>query len=137
MNMGQIQDFETRLGRCATQQELRDEETRKLQDIKAYANRNGYTDVYPFEVLKTISPICVEIRAMKTVQTKFPKDFHAGGFCGHYSDNRSGQDYDYSSNEEAQIFRIRWSKANRQWQKGKYNRFSMSDKPYKYHDYNF
>ena len=66
MNMGQIQDFETRLGRRATQQELRDEETRKLQDIKAYANRNGYTDVYPFEVIKVVSDICVEIRAMKT-----------------------------------------------------------------------
>ena len=34
MNMGQIQDFETRLGRRATQQELRDEETRSFNIYK-------------------------------------------------------------------------------------------------------
>ena len=137
MTIGEISKLEEQLGRRATQQEIRDEETRRMMEIKPYANRHGYTDCYPYEVIRTISPICVEVRAMKTVQTKFPKDFHAGGFVGHFSDNRSGQEYDYFPNEEAEIFRIRWSKANRQWQQGKYNRFSMSDKPYKFHDYNF
>ena len=137
MTIGEISKFEEQLGRRATQQEIRDEETRRLQEIKAYANRTGYTDVKPYEVVRTVSPICVEVRAMKTVQTKFPQDVRVGGFSAHTVDNRSGQDYEYSSNPEAEVFKIRWSKANRQWQRGKYDRFSMSDKPYKFYDYNF
>ena len=137
MTMGEIWKFEEKLGRKATQQEIRDEETRRLQEIKAYANQSGYSDVTPYEVVRTVSPSCVEVRAMKTVQTKFPKDFHAGGFSGHYADNRGGQEYDYFPNPEAEIFKIRWSRANRQWQQGKYIRFRMADKPYKFYDYNF
>lgn len=137
MNMGQISEFETKLGRRATQQEIRDEETRRLQEIKAYANQSGHTDVTPYEVVRVVSDICVEVRAMKTVQTKFPQDVRVGGFSAHTVDNRSGQEYDYFPNEEAKPFRIRWSRANRQWQLGKYMRFSMADKPYKFYDYNF
>lgn len=137
MTIGEIDILETKLGHRPSQQEIRDEETRQLMEIKAYANLSGYTDVTPYEVVKVVSDICVEVRAMKTVQTKFPKDFHAGGFVGHYADNRGGQEYEYSSDEENEVFRIRWSRANRQWQKGKYMRFRMADKPYKFYDYNF
>ena len=63
--------------------------------------------------------------------------FHAGGFVGHYADNRGGQEYDYFPEPKNPIERIRWSKANRQWQQGKYMRFLMADKPYKHYDYNF
>lgn len=135
--MGEIWDFEDKLGRKATQQELRDEEARRLQEIKAYANHSGYSDCNPYEVVRTVSPICVEIRAMSTKQIKFPQDVRVGGFSAHTVDNRSGQDYEYSQNPEAEVFKIRWSKANRQWQRGKYMRFNMSDKPYKFYDYNF
>jgi len=137
MTFGEIDILEAKLGHPPSQQEIRDEEERQLMEIKAYANRSGYTDVEPYEVVRVVSDICVEVRAMKTVQTKFPSDFHAGGFVGHYSDNRSGQEYDYFPNEEAKPFKIRWSKANRQWQLGKHMRFSMADKPYKFYDYNF
>jgi len=137
MNMGQIQEFETRLGRRANQQEIRDEETRRLQEIKAYANRLGHTDVNPYEVVRVVSPICVEVRAMSAKQIKFPQDVRVGGFSAHTVDNRSGQDYEYSSNPKAKTFKIYWSKANRQWQRGRYDRFSMSDLPYKFYDYNF
>jgi len=137
MTIGEIQEFETKLGRRATQQEIRDEETRKLKEIKAYANYHMHTDVQPYEVVRVISDITVEVRPMKTKQTSFPQDFHKGGFVGHFSDNRSGQDYEYISDESLPVTRIRWSEANRQWQKGKYMRFVMSDKPYKFYDYNF
>ena len=108
-----------------------------LREVRKYANYCMYTDVQPYEVVKVISDKTVEIRAMDTKQTKFPKDFHPGGFSGHYADNRSGQEYEYISNPEHRVERIRWSEANRQWQQGKHARFSMSDKPYKFHDYNF
>lgn len=130
-------EFDTKLGRRATQQEYRDEETRRMMVIKVYANQHGYTDVHPYEVLRTISPICVEVRAMRTVQTRFPKDVRIGGFSAHTVDNWEGQDYDYFPDETQPITRIRFSRANRQWQKGKYMRFYMSDKPYKFYDYNF
>ena len=99
MTIGEINEFEEQLGRDATQQEIRDEETRRKKEIKEYANRTLYTDCDPYEVVKKISDICVEVRAMRTVQTEHPKDFHAGGFVGHFADNRSGQEYEYHSEE--------------------------------------
>ena len=59
-----------------------------------------YTDVQPYEVVKVISDITVEVRPMKTKQTKFPQQFSPGGFVGHYHDNRSGQEYEYISDPE-------------------------------------
>ena len=137
MNMGEIAEFEEQLGRRATQQEIRDEETRWLREIKAYANYHMYTDVQPYEVVKVISDITVEVRAMKTKQVKFPQDVRVGGFSAHTVDNRSGQDYEYISDESLPVTRIRWSEANRQWQMGKNMRFVMADQPYKFYDYNF
>lgn len=107
------------------------------QEIKKYCNQHFYTDVEAYEVVKVISEQTIELRPMIAKQISAPKEFHAGGFCGHYSDNRSGQDYEYTSNPDAETFRVRYSKRNRQWQIGKYNRFVMSDAPYKFHDYNF
>ena len=104
--------------------------------IRSYANLQGYTDVHPFEVVNEISKITVEIRALDTKQTVFPKQFHAGGFVGHFSDNRN-QEYEYTSNKENTVRRIRWSKAKGYWYDKYGNRFLMSVKPYKFHDYNF
>jgi hypothetical protein len=109
----------------------------KNQIIKKYANHCMYTDVDPYEVVRTISPICVEVRAMSTKQIAFPKEFYPGGFVGHFADNRGGQKYEYSSNPDAPVFRIRWSNRKRQWQTASGMRFSMSDNPYKFYDYNF
>ena len=107
------------------------------QVIKKYANHAMYTDVNPYEVVKTISPICVEVRAMRTEQISAPKEFHPGGFVGHFSDNRSGQKYNYFSDESSPVFRIRWSERKRQWQTPSGMRFVMSDNPHKFYDYNF
>jgi len=137
MTIGEISKFEEQLGRKASQAEIREEELRRRKAIKKYVNELMYTDVRPYEVVRVISDQTVEIRPMKTVQTAFPKDFSAGGFVGHFHDNRSGQDYEYLSDESLPVMRIRWSKANGQWQAGRYRRFSMADKPYKFHDYNF
>jgi hypothetical protein len=136
MTIGEEMEYEKTLGRRATQTELYNEETRRLMEIKPYANNHMYSDVDPYEVIRTISPICVEIRAMRTVQTKFPQEFHAGGFSGHYADNYGGQDYDYFQDETQPVIRIRFSRAKRVWQ-GSHGRFYMSDKPYKHYDYNF
>lgn len=107
------------------------------REIKPFVNRHGYSDVDPYEVIKVVSDKTVEVRKMDTVQIRVPNDFHSGGFLGHFSDNRDGQEYEYSSNEENETIRVRWSERNRRWQDGNGNRFVMSDKPYKFYDYNF
>ena len=105
------------------------------KEIKAYCNMVMYTDVHPYEVVKVISEKTVEVRPMKATPTVVPKDFHPGGFCGHWSDNRA-QEYAYESNPEGATLRVRWSEANKRWQVGQ-QRFSMNDNPVKFHDYNF
>jgi hypothetical protein len=108
-----------------------------LNKIRAYANAVLYSDVEPFEVTRIISKTCVEIRALSYTQTRTPQDFHAGGFSGHYADNREGQAYTYESNPHGQVLRIRLTK--RGWRAGGMNgiRFTMSDTPVRFYDYNF
>lgn len=137
MTVDKIIKIEKNLTDNLSQKEIDDIETKKLQKIKSYANQYLHTDVMPYEVIKIISPICVEIRAMNAIQIEFPQNFHEGGFVGHFADNRQGQKYEYSTNLNAKIIRIRWSQAKRQWQSKDGNRFIMSDKPYKFYDYNF
>lgn len=109
----------------------------QLREVNKFCNRHGYSDVEAYEVVNVISDTTVEVRAMSIKQIAFPKDFHPGGFCGHYSDNRQGQDYEYTSNPDAKVERVRWSEANKQWQQGKHGRFMMSATPHKFYDYNF
>lgn len=135
MTIGEIIKLEEKAGRRLTQKEIRAEETKRLKQIKKYCNHYMYTDVEPYEVVRVISEQTVEVRPMKTTLTRAPKEFHRGGFLGHFSDNRA-QEYEYESLPEADVIRIRWSKANRRWQKGG-NKFLMSDNPYKFYDYNF
>lgn len=66
MTIGDQIKLGEKLGHKPTQQEIRDEETRRLMEIKDFVNNHGHSDVHPFEVIRTISPICVEIRAMRT-----------------------------------------------------------------------
>lgn len=136
MTIGEINKEEERLGRKMTQAEMRDFELNQIKEIKKFANHHLYTDSYPYEVVRKVTEITVEVRQMNYVQTKFPKDFQPGGFTGHYADNVEGQDYDYSSDESNPIIRIRFSKSRRCWIDGG-RRFIMSDKPWRHYDYNF
>jgi hypothetical protein len=111
-------------------------ELAERKKVKKYCNEKLYTDIVPFEVVRVVSDQTVEIRAMDYKQIKAPKNFSPGGFLGHFHDNRSGQEYEYTSNPENPIIRIRWSKRGF-WAKGKYRRFRMSDKPERFYDYNF
>lgn len=130
--------YEERNARWAVERkEQQDKETAERKEIKKFANHHMYTDVDPYEVIRTISPICVEIREMKTTQTSFPKEFYPGGFIGNFADNRGGQDYTYESDETNPTKRIRFSRAKGNWFDANNGRFHMSDAPYKFYDYNF
>ncbi len=99
--------------------------------VKKYISYYMYSDVEAYEVIRQVSPNVVEVRALITKQIKFPSEFHIGGFSAHCSDNYN-QEYEYTSNDEAPIVRIKLSKKG--WGKG---RWGMSEKPYKHYDYNF
>ena len=136
MTIEDIQKLEQELGREATNADIRAEVDRRNKEIKAYANKTLYTDVEPYEVVRIVSENCVEVREMDTEQTQSPQHFTPGGFVGHFADNRGGQKYKYISNPENPVFKIRWSRANRRWQKNGM-KFHMADEPYKFYDYNF
>jgi hypothetical protein len=99
--------------------------------IKKYCNEYLYSDVQPYEVVRVISPVTVEIRQMDTKQIIFPKERFVGGFIANTADN-DHQKYEYISNPENPIMRLRLGKKG--WGNGK---FVMSDKPIKFYDYNF
>ena len=106
------------------------------KEIKKYCNFYGYSDVHPYEVVRVVSDQTVEIRPMGHSENKAKMNWVAGGFAGHCTNNYS-QEYDYYSLPDAEVIRVRWSKANKTWQRGKYMKFGMSDSPRYFYDYNF
>lgn len=100
-----------------------------------YANHHMYSDVDPYEIVRVISDKTIEIREMKAERDNSVKlEFHVGGFSAHCS-NQSQQKWIITSDETAQIKRIRLGK--RGWKDAHGGRYSLADKPRKFHDYNF
>ena len=102
-----------------------------LDKVRPFANQSIGSDMRPFEVVRVVSATCVEVREMDAKQITFPKEFHVGGFAAHCADNYN-QEYEYSSNIENPIQKIRLSKKG--WGLG---RFHMSNEPRNFYDYNF
>jgi len=100
-----------------------------------YANHHMHTDVDPYQIVKVISDKTLEIRAMNAVKDNSVElTFHVGGYSAHCSNQRQ-QKWIITSDDTAPILRIRLGKNG--W-KDKYgNRFSLSDTPRKFYDYNF
>ena len=132
-----MNDFDKRMADWKVEQKAkRAAEDKKRKEVQEYCNHYMYSDVQPYEVVNKVSDITVEIRAMDAEQTVFPKDFHPGGFVGHFADNHN-QDYDYTSNEDYSVMRVRWSKAKKGWYDAHGGKYIMEHKPAKFHDYNF
>ena len=100
-----------------------------------FANFCGYSDVEPYEITSIVSDKCIEVRAMDTSKQKTKLDFHVGGFSAHCS-NQGDQKYDYTSNSENSVQRIRLRK-NGGWMNKYDQRFSIAKAPHKFYDYNF
>jgi hypothetical protein len=100
-----------------------------------YANHYGYSDIDPYEIVRVISDKTIEIREMKTERDDSVKlDFHVGGFSAHCSNQRD-QKWTISSDETAPVIRIRLGK--RGWKCPHGRKFSLSNEPVKFYDYNF
>lgn len=99
-----------------------------------YANFIGYSDVEPYEVVRVVSDKCLEIRAMDAVKDESVKtQFVVGGFSA-VSDN--AQKWIITSNPANEVIRIRANK-KKGWANKYGQRFSLSDTPCKFYDYNF
>ncbi len=100
-----------------------------------YANQLGYSDVYPFEVVRVVSAQCVEVRELEAVlDPSFQPEIIPGGFAGHCV-NQDRQRWIYSSNPANRVVRIR--KGVKGWKSAQGNRFVIALEPRKFHDYNF
>ena len=99
-----------------------------------YANRLGWSDINPYEVVRVVSEKTLEVRAMKAVRDpQWQPIFVPGGFCGTVI-NQNDQEWIIESNPDAPVERIRLGKKG--W-KGSGGRFQLSDAPVKFYDYNF
>lgn len=101
-----------------------------INKIRPYVAKMGYTDIYPFEVVRVVSATCVEIRAMKCELVEKPVCLGVGGFAANFDNN--SQRWDCTPDAEAQVIRIRLGKKG--WGAGQ---FRMTDQPIKHYDYNF
>lgn len=100
-----------------------------------YANLHGYTDIYPYEVIRVISDKTIEIREMKSeLDPSWKPEMIPGGFAAHCI-NQNDQTYTYSSNDQVQTIRMRKRKDGR-WYSA-FGRHVLSDAPKRFYDYNF
>lgn len=101
-----------------------------------YANRRGYSDCSPFEVVRQVSSKCLIIRAMNyTLDPSWKPEMIPGGFSAHCVNNHE-QRYLYDSNPNAREIRIRKHKDGRWYDQNKEN-YSPSENPCAFYDYNF
>lgn len=111
-----------------------------------FANRLGFSDVDPYEVLRVVKPGVIEIREMKCVQLHKAQDlgFQPGGFFGHCA-AQDKQRWDIQPDPEAPVKVARLCNAKPRpggRRRGFYydaggNRYQLAAKPVKFYDYNF
>jgi hypothetical protein len=100
-----------------------------------FANRIGYSDVDPFEVVREVSSKIIEVRAMSAVlDSNWRPEIHVGGFAGHCS-NQGSQKWIITSQPDAAVIRLHLRKDGRWYNQG--SKFRREEKPRKFHDYNF
>lgn len=101
-----------------------------------YANKCGYTDVDPCEVVQWRTENKVMIRHMNCERDPTWKmDFRPGGFFGHVANDRD-QKWFITPNPDAPVFAIRKHKDGK-WFDKHGNRYNLAKEPHKFHDYNF
>jgi hypothetical protein len=106
------------------------------QEKYKFANRCGYTDVNPNEIIKKNTAKKFTIRSMNAeLSADWKPETIIGGFLGNTINNHD-QQYTYSSDENGTVREIRMHK-NGQWKDIYGNRYDVSTAPIKFYDYNF
>ena len=122
----------------ATRQRIKEERESIVKEhhtIKGFANRHGYSDVHPLEVVEIKTPNKVMVKHMSTKQIKNPTVLGLGGFVAIHDNN--SQEWECFPNPTEHSFAIRWSKSKEQWQDKYGSRYVMNNFPIKHYDYNF
>ena len=107
----------------------------KASEIKigTGVTENGWTDRYPYEVVRIVSEKCLEIRAMDAkLDPAWKPEWHVGGFAGHCS-NQHEQKWNLTSNPENPTKLIRLTKKGWSLKSSRYD-IGVARK---FHDYNF
>jgi hypothetical protein len=100
----------------------------------SYCNMHGWSDVYPFEIIRVVSNKTIEVRAMiAELDEDFKPEIIPGGFSGHCV-NQNKQTYKYRSCPEGQVMKVRLGKKGWKSAMGKH---VLSTQPRKFYDYNF
>lgn len=100
--------------------------------IGKYINRHLHTDVDPYgKIIGTRGKIILILARVNYESDKsFTPDWHPGGFCANCS-NQDEQKYIYTV-DESDTFEIRWTPG-----KSKIGQHIISDKPFRFYDFNF
>jgi len=100
-----------------------------------YANRIGYSDIEPFEVVREVSEKIIEVRRMNAeLDPNWKPEMHAGGFAAHCS-NQHSQRWNITSNEAEPVIRLHKRKDGCFYYCG--SKFRREAAPRKFYDYNF
>ncbi len=101
-----------------------------------YANQIGYSDVTPYEVIRTIGAKTFEVRQMKCERDpSWNMDIEIGGFLGHVHNQRD-QKWFIDSDPQGYTCKIRLHKDG-YWRNADGAKFSLNDHPVKFYDFNF
>jgi hypothetical protein len=104
--------------------------------MNRYMNQHGYSDVFPFEVVREVSPKCVEVRPMDyQMDPAFEPQIVLGGFLGHCVNNNE-QRYFYAPRPDQASVYVRLRKDGR-WYDRDGQRYVPADEPRRFYDFNF
>ena len=107
---------------------------------KIYMNRHGYTDTHPYEVISIDTPKQMTIREMHATETEESKKRRRETFipvCGFGIIDNSVQEWDIRSNSDNRFDFVVRLHTDGYWYDARGNRYTMSDKPIKFYDFNF
>jgi len=108
----------------------------KIPENFKFANRVGWSDVEPFEIIRVISDKTIEIRQMNSVKSEgWNPEFVQGGFSA-ICTNNSEQQWDITPDETMPIIRARLHKDGK-WRSKHGDVYRLSEKAIKIYDYNF
>lgn len=100
-----------------------------------YANCYGYSQVYPYEIVRVVSDKTIEVREMANApDPNWKPEILPGGFFGHCI-NQNEQTWIITSDPNAKVIRIRKRKDGKWY--SKMGQHVLEDKPRYFYDYNF
>ncbi len=101
-----------------------------------FANKIGYSDIEPYEIIEKRTPKKLIIRSMNTKPNpEFIPEFIPGGFSAHCT-NQNEQKWFYESNNNGYTFAIRKHKSGK-WKDTSGSEYRLNEYPVKFYDYNF